>query len=114
MKEKIIDELMQQTEIEDLPESVQQVAELIGLENLMKLSKCINGNEIYIPIPEAIVRKARNRNILKEYTGYNSEILAEKYGLTPKGVRRIVREYDPTQYSIFDVFDDDGNFIDRP
>lgn len=103
---------MKQTQIKDLPESLQQVAELIGLENLMKLSKYIKGNEIYIPIPEAIVRKARNRNILKEYTGYNLEFLAKKYGLTSKGVRRIIREYDPTQYTIFDVLDEEGNFKD--
>lgn len=108
MDKHILEELKEMMEIKDLPESMQPVAELIGIDNLMKLSNYAGGYEIYIPVEEALVRNVRNKRILDEYTGYNGKELALKYGITERMIYSILRDYDPTQYNIFDVFDEDG------
>lgn len=102
-------ELIDDTTIEDLPEEMQTIAELIGLKNLLKLSHYVNGGKIYIPIPESLLRKARNRKIKEEYTGFNCKEISERFGITEDHVRKILRGYTPQQMNIFDVFDNEGN-----
>lgn len=109
MNRKIEEELMKDTTIEDLIETIQPIAELIGLENLLKISHYANGTEIYIPPPSSILRNARNRRIKKEYNGYNSKELSIKYGISEEQVRKIIRRYDPAQMSLFECFDENGN-----
>lgn len=108
MDDRLLNELLALTKVNDLPDSMQPVAELIGMDNLLKLSKYVSGSEIYIPIPETLVRKARNAKILEEYNGYNAKVLAKKYGITEDMIKKIVHGYEPTQYSIYDLFDKDG------
>lgn len=108
LDKKIEKELLEDTRIEDLSELSQAIAELIGLENLLKLSHFANGTEIYISPPSAILKKARNRKIRSEYNGYNSKELSKKYGISEDHMKTIIKEYDPKQMNIFDVFDSDG------
>ena len=101
-------ELLEDTKIEDLLETIQPIAELIGLENLYKISRYANGTELYIPPPTSILKKARNRKIKEEYNGYNSKEISKKYEISEEQVRKIIREYDPTQMSIFECYDENG------
>ena len=102
MEKRIEMKLLNEAKIEDLQENMQVIAEMIGLENLYKLSQYANGSELYIPIPESLLRNVRNRKIKEEYNGYNEKNLAIKYSLTEKQIRNILGEYDPKQVTIFE------------
>lgn len=68
----------------------------------------IKGDELYFPKTENIIAPARNRRIKKEWNGYNSKELAEKYNLTTKQIGNILKD-EPMigQMSIFDMNNDD-------
>lgn len=102
MDKKLEAALLKETKLEDLTENCRVLVELIGIENVVKLSKFSGGDEIYFPKTEAIIREARNRRILEEYNGYNERELAVKYGLTTDSIRKILKGYDPKQMSISD------------
>ena len=54
--------------LEDLPESQREIAELIGLDNYIKLTKKYGGiNNFYIRKYSEIVKEARNREIRRKY-----------------------------------------------
>ena len=64
--------------------------------------------ELYFPKTENIIAPARNRRIKKEWNGYNSKELAEKYNLTTKQIGNILKD-EPMigQMSIFDMNNED-------
>lgn len=96
-------ELLDDTTIEDLPESCQPIVEIVGLERFFELSEYAQGDALYIPKPESIVAPARNRKIKKEWNGYNIRELADKYGLTPNRIRNILKDEQVFgQLSMFD------------
>lgn len=81
-----------QIRMEDLPESQKEIAELIGLENYVKMSKRFGGiNNFYIHKYSEIVREARNREIRKKYNGYNAKALASQYNLSEQAIYAIIR-----------------------
>lgn len=103
MDKALEEKLLAETVLEDIPDRYQKVAELIGVENMVKLSRLTMGAEVYFPKVESIYREARNRNIRKEYTGYNGIELARKYDLTIDQIGRILKDYNPRQLSLFDI-----------
>lgn len=103
MDEGMEKKLLADTKIEELPEEMQTVAQLIGLENLLKLSHYANGSRIYIPGPEMLLKHARNRQIKTEFNGYNYKELSIQWNLSEEHIRKILREYDPQQINIFDI-----------
>lgn len=109
MDEEMEKRLLADTRIEELTEEIQVIANLIGLENLLKLSHYANGSQIYVPIPETILRKARNREIKNQYNGCNKKEIAQKWNITENQVDKILRGYVSKQMNIFDVWDSDGN-----
>lgn len=108
MDEEMEKRLLADTKIEELSEEIQVIANLIGLENLLKLSHYANGSQIYIPIPETILRKARNREIKKQYNGCNKKEISQMWEITENQVEKILRGYNPKQMDIFDVWDSNG------
>jgi Mor family transcriptional regulator len=76
--------------LEDIPDSLQTIAQAIGIQGLIELLNVIGGITVYMPFPEAILREARNRAILKEFDGSNYDLLASKYGICARQVRNIV------------------------
>ena len=92
METHIEKELLTHARIEDFPQSMQQIINLIGLENLYKLSKYYaNGSEIYIPVPERLLQNVRNKMIQENYNGYNERELAIRYGITVKQIKNILK-----------------------
>lgn len=77
-------------EIEDIPESVADLVEIIGLQRLIQLSKHIGGSSVYIPKYERLSRMARNRMVRMEFNGQNHKELAVKYNLSVAGIRGIL------------------------
>ena len=78
------------------------------IQKFIELSEYAKGDELYFPKTENIIAPARNRRIKKEWNGYNSKELAEKYNLTTKQIGNILKD-EPMigQMSIFDMNNDD-------
>lgn len=96
--------LIEETTLEDIPDRYRPVAEIIGIEKFAELGDYAKGDEIYFPKVTAVIAKARNRRIKKEWDGSNMKELAEKYNITMKRIARILRgEPIIGQLSIFDM-----------
>lgn len=78
----------------DVPETYQLLVEMIGLDAFMKLCQYCMGDKLYIPTPDTITKKARNRMIVKEYDGTNIKKLSRKYGITIPQLRSILKDTD--------------------
>ena len=100
--------LIEETTLEDISESYRPVVEIIGIEKFIELSEYAKGDELYFPKTENIIAPARNRRIKKEWNGYNSKQLAEKYNLTTKQIGNILKD-EPMigQMSLFDLVDEE-------
>ena len=84
-------ELIAETTLEDIAENYRPVVEIIGIEKFIELSDYAKGDELYFPKVENVIAPARNRRIKKEWDGYNSKELAEKYNLTLKQIGNILK-----------------------
>lgn len=82
--------------LDDLREEQRQIAEIIGVEAYLKLTRVFGGTTIYIAKAEEIIKRAdRDRQIREEFDGSNYAQLAVKYGLTEVWIRNIV--YDKAE-----------------
>lgn len=113
MKKKLMDELVAETAIEDIADTYKPLVEMIGLENVLKLSQYFMGDKMYIPKAERLLAPARNRRIRREYNGYNTKELAQYYELTTNQILQIVRDLDPQQISIFDMIDEEDMELEK-
>ena len=84
-------EFLRNVDVSDIPETYQPVVRLIGMDNFLKMCQYAMGDEIYFPMKESILRNARNRLIIQEYNGHNLLELSQKYNLTVKHIRNIVK-----------------------
>lgn len=91
MKSVLINEIIKQVIIEEIPTSLVPIVELIGLDNVIKLSQYSMGDDIYFPKFESIIRKTRNRLIVNEYNGFNQRELAKKYEITCTQIINIIK-----------------------
>lgn len=79
--------------INDLRDEQRQIAEVIGLEAYLELSRKFGGTTIYVAKAEEIKRRIdRDTQIREEFNGNNYTQLAVKYGLTEVWIRNIVYE----------------------
>lgn len=77
--------------LEDVPKEQRDIAEAVGMEAFIKLSKLCGGQaSIYITRYTQLSRGARNRTIKERYNGYNIRQLAREYNLTSRQIRKIV------------------------
>ena len=75
-----------------LRDVAEDVADLIGFENYLKLIDVYAAETIYIPKRDSFERIARNQRIVEEYNGDNLKALAKKYNLTTVTIRAIVED----------------------
>lgn len=76
--------------IEDLADSQKEMAELIGIENYIKLSKKYGGvTGLYIQKYSEISKNARNREIRSRYNGHNTAYLSRVYNLSERHIKAI-------------------------
>jgi Mor family transcriptional regulator len=94
MTQVTLDEIIPQVEIEDIPESYQDMAETVGVKNFLQLLKIVGGATIYLPLPISVIKEARDRAIIREYTGKNLKELAVKFNLSETWIRKIVAKGD--------------------
>ena len=91
--------------LEDIQnEGMLELAELIGLEGMLKIVDYYSGGNLYVPKMENLLSGVRDRRIREEYNGENSKRLAVKYGVSESYLWRIVKnEALPGQTTLFDA-----------
>ena len=99
-----------QIKIEDLYGIQKEIAELIGIDNYIKLSLHFGGDNIYVQTYSEVIKVQRNNDIRQKFNGYNSDQLAREYNLSERYIRMIcadlieaIRSRPPQgQMSLFD------------
>lgn len=95
MNKEVQKEIMKELKINDIEQkTAQELAKIIGIDNLLKLADYFHGDTVFIPKPESLLRKARNRTIKKEKKVYNYTVkeLSEKWKLSTENIRGILKE----------------------
>lgn len=103
MKKELMEELAAETTMEDIADAYKPLVEMIGLNNVLKLSQYFMGDKVYLPKAERILSPARNRRIRREYDGSNTKDLAKDFDLTTNQILQIVRDLDPQQITLYDL-----------
>lgn len=77
----------QKIRIEDLYGVQRDIAEVIGIDNYIKLSLNFGGDNIYVQKYSEVIKIQRNAEIREKFNGYNSDQLAKEYDLSERYVR---------------------------
>lgn len=77
---------------DDLQEQHRELADIIGIENLIALANYYGGTQIYIPQVEMLVKNVKYKAIVEEFDGFNIKQLAKKYDVSESTVYRLVRD----------------------
>lgn len=90
---------------EDLPESYQTVAELIGLDNTMKLAAMFHGRPIYLANPDKLFLPAKIRYVKDHFNKHNHYSLSVITGLSVRYIYKLTEEAadEAAQTSLFDT-----------
>lgn len=87
--------MLRELTIADIADEQQKsIAELIGIENYIKLVDFYGGSSIYIYKKDSFIRILRDKQIKAEFKG-NYRELAQKYNLTEVAIRNIIGEQNP-------------------
>ena len=78
--------------LDDLPDSQREIAEVIGIDNLLKLSDNFAGNPLYIQQRDNLEKEMVYRRIFREFVGDNINELTQRYGVSRATVYNIVKE----------------------
>ena len=78
-------------EIKDIPESMVNMVDIVGISKFMEITKIYGGTSVYIPLYKSIIRPARDREIIKKYNGFNEKQLAKMYKISVYNVKRIIQ-----------------------
>lgn len=85
-------------QLEDLPESIRDIAEAIGLGNTLTLVRLCGGQSPYIPKMETCEQAARYRVIHEEFKNSRSgrvyAELAKKYNYSESYIRDLIRKIE--------------------
>lgn len=65
---------------------------ILGLDKYMEFVRAYGGTRIYVNKFSEVIKKARDKNICKEYNGYNLRQLSIKYNLATDSIRRLINE----------------------
>lgn len=84
-------EILEKLTLADLQENHREIAEIIGVDAMVKLSRMYGGNNIYIPQPKELVKNKIYSSIYAEFDGSNLKELTVKYNVSKSTVYNIVR-----------------------
>lgn len=101
----------QKIRVQDLYGVQRDIAEIIGIDNYIKLSLNFGGDNIYVQKYSEVIKIQRNAEIRNKFNGYNSDQLAKEYDLSERYVRLLcadliedMRSRPPEgQISLFDM-----------
>lgn len=86
------EQLLKELTIEDLQEQHRDFAEVLGMENLIRLSEHFGGTSIYVPQRRELVKLRVYGMIRREYDGSNIKELASRYDVSESTVYNVVRD----------------------
>lgn len=93
-----MDKWMEDIPAELLPEQYRPLAELLGVQKLLRLADRYGGAKMYIPKVDTLIKKALHQRIREEYNGYNIKQLMRKYNLAIRSIEEICKgELPPDQ-----------------
>lgn len=75
--------------LQDLYGVQRDIAEAIGIDSYIKLTKIFGGDNIYIQKYSEVIKIQRNAEIREKFNGYNSDQLAREYDLSERYVRML-------------------------
>lgn len=78
--------------LDDLQEQHRAYAEVIGVDNLLRLSDTFGGTSIYIPQRKELEKNRVYSRIYKEFDGSNLQELTQKYGVSKSTIYKIVSD----------------------
>ncbi|MEO5358429.1 MAG: hypothetical protein H7844_14185 [Nitrospirae bacterium YQR-1] len=81
-------------QIESLPENLREIAELIGMKNMLLILEHFSKQLIYIPGKEQIIKNAKRKFIQSNFTGGNHRELCRQTGYSLSYVYKILKEPD--------------------
>ncbi len=87
-----MNDITEKLQYDDLEETHKEIAEIIGIENLIALADYFGGTHIYIPKKKKLLEKIRYKAIIKEFDGSNRIQLAKKYDVSESTVYRIIKQ----------------------
>ena len=76
---------------DDLPDSVMDIVDSIGLDAFKELVRLAGGSNLYIPNESNLVKPIRNRMIKEEFKGSYKDI-SMKYGISEVQARNIINK----------------------
>lgn len=79
-------------DINDLNEQHQELAEIIGIDNLLELASHFGGTQIYIPQMDKLLKNVKYKAIIEEFDGFNIRQLSKKYNVSESTIYRLVRD----------------------
>ena len=74
---------------EDMPESVWDIVDVIGIDAFKDLVKFLGGSNLYIPNEASLVKGVRNRMIRDSFDGDYRKV-SRRFGISTAQVRNIV------------------------
>lgn len=84
--------LEQKIRLSELPPNQKELAEIIGLDNYIALTKRFGGSDMYIAKYSELIKDPRNEEIREKFDGYNSSELARTYNLSERYIRGLVSD----------------------
>ncbi len=94
--EALLQVILSNIQVEDLPENIRDIGEAIGIEATIKLVKLCGGQSAYIPKMESCVLKFKSSMIFEEFKANRSRTiyadLAKKYDYSEVHIRRIISD----------------------
>ena len=78
--------------------SYSDLAELLGIDAVLKLHSRYRGTQMFFPM-ELFSKEFIISQIVKEYNGFNVRELAIKYGYTEKWIRKILKDHIDSEES---------------
>ena len=77
---------------EDLNGAYNDLANLLGIEAVLKLHSAYRGQQLTFPV-QLFSREYMVSQILKEYDGSNIKKLATQFGYSEKWIRKIIKDH---------------------
>lgn len=77
---------------DDLVGDQRQLAELIGLDQYLRIVEIFGGSSIYIRKMDSLLHNERDRSIYSKFDGYNFRELGIEFNLSERAIRSIVSD----------------------
>ena len=77
---------------EYLNSAYSELANIIGIDAVLKIHATYRGQQIFFPV-DLFIKDFIKNQFIEEYDGYNVRHLASKYGYTEKWIKKILKEH---------------------